>query len=547
MIGWLPSLFALAYAPSLEQVPITYVWPQPKAATSSQAPDVQVAPPARGSPGSAFFKLSSSTKASPLLEQAFERYLKLTFPHETDSWVACPSPPAPSPPIAGLTISVANSDESHPSVSTDESYALHVDTSTSSTSATATAPTVYGALRALETFSQLVTYDFDCGVYTVPAGLNITDAPRFPHRGLMIDTARHYQPLASIRRVIDSLPFAKINVLHWHMVDTQSFPFQSKTHPKLWVGSYPNQRYTQSDIAAVVEYARLRGVRVIVEFDMPGHAQSWCAGYPEICPSPTCTTPLNVANNYTFDLIEQLLGECTGGKASAPGTSSGLFPDEFIHLGGDEVNTGCWSSTPAIADWLTKQKMTADEGYAYFVKRVAAIAIKQGRRPIQWSEVFDHFKASLPKETIVHVWKDVTNVTEVVALGYNVIRNVGYDATSWYLDNLNVNWRSVYSNEPCSGIPDSLCGKVLGGHGEMWGETVDASDIEQTVWPRLAAIAEKLWSQRAVTTDPDPAEARILQFRCLLNERGIAAAPVRNTNARSAPPGPGACAVQRRR
>jgi len=332
------------------------------------------------------------------------------------------------------------------------------------------------------------------------------------------------------------------------MVDSQSFPFEVKSYPKLWQGAYaPSQRYTQADVASIVEYGRLRGVRVMVEFDMPGHADSWCNGYPEICPSPSCTTPLNVASNATFALIGSLLGEVTGGKASAAGAPSGLFPDDFVHLGGDEVNTACWTSTPAVAQWLASQGLSADQGYAYFVKQTAAFAIGGGRRPVQWSEVYDHFKSALPKEVIVHVWKDVTNVTEVLANGYQVLRNVGYDATSWYLDNLAVNWQAIYSNEPCHDVPDALCGGILGGHGEMWGETVDASDIEQTVWPRLAAIAEKLWSSRAATATPSAALPRLEAFRCLLNERGIAAAPVTNANARSAPAGPGSCLEQRRR
>lgn len=147
---------------------------------------------------------------------------------------------------------------------------------------------------------------------------------------------------------------------------------------------------------------------------MPGHAGSWCVGYPEVCPSTTCNQPLNVANDATFDLITGLLMECTGGKASAPGKPSpGLFKDNFIHLGGDEVNTACWSSTPSVAAWLKQHNMTADQGYAYFVKRVAAIAFDQGHRPVQWSEVYDHFGNTLPKEVIVHIWKSVTNVTEV--------------------------------------------------------------------------------------------------------------------------------------
>jgi len=136
-------------------------------------------------------------------------------------------------------------------------------------------------------------------------------------------------------------------------------------------------------------------------------------------------------------------------------------------------------------------------------------------------------------------------VTEVLADGYNVLLNVGYAGHSWYLDNLGTKWDGVYSNEPCNGVPDDLCPMILGGHGEMWGETVDASDIQQTVWPRLAAIAERLWSPREYNST-DTALPRIEYFRCLLNRRGIESAPVNNANARSAPPGPGSCLVQRR-
>ncbi len=210
------------------------------------------------------------------------------------------------------------------------------------------------------------------------------------------------------------------------MVDSQSFPFEVKSYPNLWDAAYSNvEKFTQLDVASIVEYARMRGVRVIVEFDVPGHAQSWCTGYPDICPSATCLTPLNVANTKTFDVVGAIVHECTGGVPSARGKPSGLFPDNMIHLGGDEVNTGCWSGTPAVQKWLKAQNMTADDGYAYFVKKVGQIAIANGRRPVQWSEVYDHFKDSLDKKTIVHIWKSVTNVTAVVAAGYDVLVNVG--------------------------------------------------------------------------------------------------------------------------
>jgi hexosaminidase len=172
------------------------------------------------------------------------------------------------------------------------------------------------------------------------------------------------------------------------------------------------------------------------------------------------------------------------------------------------------------------------------------ISLNAWHLKFQWSEVFDHFKGKLNKQTIVHVWKDVTNVTEVVALGYDVLRNVGYDNISWYLDNLDVTWQGVYSNEPCSGIPDALCPRVLGGHGEMWGESVDASDVQATVWPKLAAIAEKLWSPAAFTNAPGflkAAHPRLQRYRCMLLQRGVGAAPVDNANAREGPPSPGSC------
>jgi len=392
-------------------------------------------------------------------------------------------------------------------------------------------------LRGLETFSQLALFDFDLGRYLIGnAPWTIEDDARFPHRGLMIDTSRHFQPLAAIRGVIDSLPYTKLNVLHWHMSDSQSFPFESKTRPKLWDAAYsPQQRYTQADVAAVIEYARLRAVRVMVEFDMPGHAGSWCKGYPEVCPSPDCGQPLNPANPATFELIDALLGECTGREQN-----KGLFPEHLIHLGGDEVKTKCWTKTPSVAKWLNASNLTAQGAYGYFVNKTAHLAIKMGRRPIQWNEVFINFGAALPKESIVHAWNCRQCVKDAVRMGYNAINSQG-----WYLDHLKTGWEAMYTNDPVKGVNDTDQEKlVLGGQGEMWGETVDASDIEQTLWPRLAAVGEQLWSPQDVTmasTSIASAYPRLKAFRCLLNRRGVKAAPTNNGGAREAPAGPGSC------
>jgi hypothetical protein len=292
------------------------IWPLPKSFTNgSQTLVVDASHPA------SFFTLAGSA-TSKTLTAAFARYVKLTLPHPS---AAMPRLGAAAGVASGCVVTVADLSEAHPQLTTDESYTLTV--SGTGGAIAIKAQTIYGALHGLETLSQLVVYDFDQQQHTLPlAPWSITDAPRFAHRGLMIDTSRHFETLSTIKRLITSLTFSKVNVLHWHMSDSQSFPFESKTHPKLWEASWSVQeRYSQLDIADVIEFARMRGVRVMVEFDMPGHAGSWCKGYPEVCPSPTCTQPLNPASPATFELITAMLGEVTGMK-----TLAGLFPETMV-------------------------------------------------------------------------------------------------------------------------------------------------------------------------------------------------------------------------
>ena len=222
------------------------------------------------------FHFKNSAKI-PTLESAFKRYMETIFPYSTEGETDSASK------ISHCEVTVEDPSEAHLQLETNESYSLYIPVQGA---AKILAPTVYGALRGLETFSQLVQFNFDS--YQVPATpWKIHDSPRFQHRGVMIDTARHFLPLPVIRRVIDSLVYAKLNVLHWHMTDDQSFPMQSRSHPKLWEGSFsPHERYMLKDIEKIVEYARERGVRVIVEFDVPGHNRSWCKGLLlPACPS----------------------------------------------------------------------------------------------------------------------------------------------------------------------------------------------------------------------------------------------------------------------
>lgn len=319
-----------------------------------------------------------------------------------------------------------DSSEAPPQLETDESYVLSIPLPHSGVTpaiGTLKAQTVYGALHGLESFAQLVSFDYDTMLgsigeedeqeafanleneeqakeeeldmqreergasplvavarqryrrlfstttsspspslspYVLPnAPLLLQDSPRFPWRGLMIDTGRHFLSLPHINRLLDSMAAAKLNVLHWHLVDSQSFSLQSFFYPKLWRASFSKaERYLQSDVAAVVEHARLRGIRVMAELDVPGHAASWCEGGREgcrtICPSPQCLEPLDPSQDATFELLEGLLQELTGGREGKRegGWEEGLFPFEFFHLGGDEVDPRCWSETPRVVEWM---------------------------------------------------------------------------------------------------------------------------------------------------------------------------------------------------
>lgn len=404
--------------------------------------------------------------------------------------------------------------------------------------ATLKANTFYGALHGLETFSQLVTFNFTSNTFSIDnLPLQVDDAPRFPHRGILLDTSRHFHSLPTIHRFIDSMAMSKYNVFHWHLSDIQSFPYHSAALPRLSMAAYSNtDKYSMSDVTEVVEYARLRGVRTMIEFDVPGHAQSWCVGYPEVCPSSTCQMPIDPSQNATFNLMETLFTEITGGAAR-----KGMIPEDLFHLGGDEVDLSCWTTVPRVKAWLAANNMTSKDAYRYVVERAHDIIYKMGRTPINWDEVWANFGTTIDPNTIIHVWRNEEYVFNATRDGFRVL--VSPDGP-WYLDGLGTTWQQMYNLEPFSGITNTTQQKlILGGESCMWSETVDDSDVFNTVWPRAAAVAERLWSPMDVT-DTKLAEPRYANFRCLLNRRGIGAAPYNNANARSAPGGPGPCLAQ---
>ncbi|RZB54133.1 beta-hexosaminidase 1-like [Glycine soja] len=512
---------------------LTYLWPLPAEFTSGG--DTLSVDPALT------LSVAGNGGGSAILREAFGRYRGIVFKNTAgvgfsfirklrERLVSSVS----AFDVDTLKITV-HSDNEELQFGVDESYTLLVPKAKESSQVTIEANTVYGALRGLETFSQLCSFDYTTKTVKIyKAPWSIQDKPRFAYRGLMLDTSRHYLPIDVIKQIIESMSYAKLNVLHWHIIDEQSFPLEIPTYPNLWKGSYTKwERYTVEDAYEIVNFAKMRGINVMAEVDVPGHAESWGAGYPDLWPSPYCREPLDVSKNFTFDVISGILADMRK-----------LFPFELFHLGGDEVNTDCWSSTSHVKEWLQSHNMTTRDAYQYFVLKAQEMAVSKNWSPVNWEETFNTFPSKLHPKTIVHNWLGPGVCPKVVAKGFRCIySNQGV----WYLDHLDVPWDEVYTAEPLQGIHTASEQElVIGGEVCMWGETADTSNVQQTIWPRAAAAAERLWSQRDSTSQNITLIAlpRLQNFRCLLNRRGVPAAPVTNYYARRAPVGPGSCYEQ---
>ncbi|EHB04777.1 Beta-hexosaminidase subunit beta, partial [Heterocephalus glaber] len=382
---------------------------------------------------------------------------------------------------------------------------------------------VWGALRGLETFSQLI-YQDSYGTFTINEA-NIIDSPRFPHRGILIDTSRHYLPVKNILKTLDAMAFNKFNVLHWHIVDDQSFPYQSITFPELSnKGSYTlSHVYTPNDVSKVIEYARLRGIRVIPEFDTPGHTQSWGKGQKDLLTpcykgqkQADSVGPINPMLNTTYTFLTMFFKEI-----------SKVFPDQLIHLGGDEVEFDCWASNPNIQNFMKKKGFGQDftKLESFYVQKLLDIIASMNKGSIVWQEVFDN-NNELQPGTIIQVWKlerYASELSQVTASGFPAILSA-----PWYLDLISYgeDWRKYYLVEPLNFQGSDKQKKlVLGGEACLWGEYVDATNLTPRLWPRASAVGERLWSDKTVR-DLLGAYDRLSRHRCRMLRRGISAQPL---------------------
>ncbi|HTC32792.1 MAG TPA: family 20 glycosylhydrolase [Bryobacteraceae bacterium] len=396
----------------------------------------------------------------------------------------------------------------YPALGEDESYRMDI----SAGGARITATTVTGALRGMETFAQWI----DLGPDGFQArAVHIDDRPRFPWRGLMLDVSRHWMPVGVVLRNLDAMAAVKLNVFHWHLSDDQGFRVESRRFPKLQELGSDGHFYTQDEVRRVIEYARDRGIRVVPEFDMPGHTTSWFVGYPDLASAPgpyqierrwgIFQPTIDPSREQTYAFLDEFIGEM-----------SALFPDPYFHIGGDEVDPAQWNRSSAIQAWAASNGLKdAPAIQGYFNRRVAKIVGQHGKTMIGWDEVFD---TALPRETVIQSWRGQASLAEASRAGHRGVLSFGY-----YLDHLQPA-SFHYGVDPLGGAASDLSRQqkdlILGGEACMWSEYVDPETIDSRVWPIAAAIAERLWSP-ATVTDVDSMYQRLEPVSRMLDWVGL--------------------------
>jgi hexosaminidase len=445
--------------------------------------------PAQSTPGQGSLNIDQSFRVAlsgyrePRLERAAARLI-----HHLERITGMPLTRELASNAAEATLEIATTAASLPAqkLGEDESYRLEVTPA----HARITAPNPLGALHAMETFLQLVQADREA--FITPA-VRIDDQPRFAWRGTMLDVSRHWMPVEVVERTLDAMAAVKLNVFHWHLSDDQGFRVECKRFPKLHELGSDGHYYTQQQVRDVIEYARDRGIRVVPEFDMPGHATAWFVGYPELSSGPgpysierkwgVFDPAIDPTRDEVYTFLDSLIGELTA-----------LFPDDYFHIGGDEVNGKQWEANPRIQAYMKAHGIKDSEALqASFSRRVVPIVTKYGKKVIGWDEVLS---PDLPKGTVVQSWRGQKSLAEAAHQGYSGILSAHY-----YLDLVHSAADSYVAdpieNESAALTPEEKS-RILGGESCMWVEYVTAGSVDTRIWPRNAAIAERLWSPQQV-------------------------------------------------
>ena len=439
------------------------------------------------------FKVGVSGGGGALVERAAARF-QARLARQTGLYLPDPVAQADA---AGLSIRCDGPGRPLPQLGMDEAYTLTVTPQ----GATLEAKEPWGVLRGLETFLQLVTPGTS-SPFRAPAVV-VHDRPRFPWRGLMLDSGRHFLSLDTVRRTLDGMAAVKLNTLHWHLTEDQGFRVESRRYPELTRMGSDGLYYTQQQVKDVIAYAAERGIRVYPEFDMPGHTTSWFVGHPELATAPgpyrierrwgVFDPAMDPSKEEVYRLLEGFLGEMAA-----------LFPDPVLHIGGDENRGRAWDASERVQAFKRQRGLATNHDLqAYFNQRLSKIVAGHGKQMMGWDEILH---PGLPKETIVHSWRGQESLGNAAKEGFRGVLSYGY-----YVDLI---WPAAehYLVDPWDKGVDQLAeadrARILGGEATMWSEYVDDETVDSRIWPRTAAIAERLWSPREVR-DVDDMYARL--------------------------------------
>lgn len=544
--------FSSHYVHSISAVgsPIN-IWPKPRSFTWTTPQAIPFSP-----------SFSIVSPSHPYLTPAVNRYLRQIQAAQYNPLVVPAINFTVYLPLQTLTITVSDlaATLSH---GVNESYTLTVPSN--SASATLTAATPWGAMRGLESFSQLVWGN----PARVAAGLVISDWPMFEHRGILLDTSRNYFGVEDLLRLIGAMSANKLNVFHWHITDSQSFPLALKSEPELaGKGSYgSDMQYSTEDVKRIVEFGLEHGVRVVPEVDMPGHTGSWAEAYPEIIACANMfwwpagspwedrlaaepgTGHLNPLIPKTYDVVKNIVKEVTT-----------MFPDSFFHAGADEIIPGCWKADDTIQKYLANNG-TLSEILEIFINSTNPYILSLNRTVVYWEDVILDAEIKVnpsilpPETTIMQTWNGGPNNTKkLVSAGY---RTIVSSSDYYYLDcghgdfvgNNSIydqppgfeqgkggswcgpfkSWQLIYNYDITYGLTETEAKLVLGGEVALWSEQADPTVLDSRIWPRASSMAEVLWSgNRDETGKKRYAEAtnRLNEWINRMVSRGVKSEPI---------------------
>ncbi|MBL4559607.1 MAG: beta-N-acetylhexosaminidase [Labilibaculum sp.] len=387
-----------------------------------------------------------------------------------------------------------------------------------------------GVFYGLQTIRQLLPENLNLSQKElVLSCVRIKDKPRFSWRAFMLDEARYFKGMTQVKKILDQMALLKMNVFHWHLTDDQGWRIEIKKYPKLTsVGSYRNSTqiggwnsselsgkphsgfYTQEQIKEIIAYATKRGITIIPEIEMPGHASAAIAAYPWLgtigtiqeVPAVFGKLPdsYNVSDPLVYEFLEGVLNEVVD-----------LFPSKIIHIGGDEVKFDAWKESEQVQKFMKEKSLTSPTDLQiYFTNKISNFIDQKNHRMMGWNEILggnvhewqdaDDVKTTetLAKSSIIHFWKGSLDlVKDAVSKGYEIV-NSHHIFT--YLD---YNYKSIplekaYSFDPIpEGLEKEYHSKILGSGCQMWSEWIPKeTDLEKMVFPRLAAYAAVGWTAK---------------------------------------------------